>query len=237
MLKLCNVSYQYKSYRFFHTMQKSVLKHISLHICMGESLAIMGASGCGKSTLAQIACGLLNPTRDELGQVGKVYFDNQPLRLHSLRARRLFYAQVQILFQDAIGSLNPRLNCFENLIEPLIYLRGGTYKDSLKDIESLLETLGLQREILEKNVAMISGGEAQRICLMRALLVNPKLLILDESTSGLDYELCLEVITFLKAWQKQHKSAILLITHDKYIAQKLCENLKVIEDGKLCDIT
>ncbi|MCX2716436.1 ATP-binding cassette domain-containing protein [Helicobacter sp. MIT 21-1697] len=236
MLRLCNVSYQYKSYRFFSTTQKAVLKHISLNLCAGESLAIMGASGCGKSTLAQIACGLLTPTRDELGQVGKVYVNEQLLNLNSLRARRLFYAQVQILFQDAIGSLNPRLNCFENLIEPLLYLRGIAYKDCLKYIEPLLERVGLHTEILDKNVAMISGGEAQRICLIRALLVNPKLLILDESTSGLDYELCLEVIAFLKAWQKQHKSAILLITHDKHIAQKLCENLKYIKNGALCDL-
>ena len=228
MLKLCDVSYQYKSYRFFKTTQNNVLKHISLELNEGESLAIKGESGCGKSTLAQIACGLLSPTLDELGHRGEVYFNNQPLKLSSIHQRRLFYTQVQILFQDSIGSLNPRLSCLENLIEPLIYLRGTTYKENLKHIESLLETLGLQREILEKNVAMISGGEAQRICLIRALLVEPKLLILDESTSGLDYELCLEVIAFLKEWQKEQNRTILLITHDEAVAKRLCNNVCVM---------
>ena len=75
---------------------------------------------------------------------------------------------------------------------------------------------------------MISGGEAQRICLIRALLVEPKLLILDESTSGLDYELCLEVIAFLKEWQKEQNRTILLITHDEAVAKRLCNNVCVM---------
>ena len=129
-----------KDFYLYTPTQNNVLKHISLELNEGESLAIMGKSGCGKSTLAQIACGLLSPTLDELGHRGEVYFNNQPLKLSSIHQRRLFYTQVQILFQDSIGSLNPRLSCLENLIEPLIYLRGTTYKENLKHIESLLET-------------------------------------------------------------------------------------------------
>lgn len=234
MLELENVSFYHRTYRVFSKSEKQILSHISLKIESGTNYAIMGNSGCGKSTLAQIMCGILSPSLDELGQVGQVHFDGARLNLSQLSQRRSFYSQVQMLFQDSISSLNPRFSCYENILEPLLYLGAGQTKEQIQSrMEGLCQKLGLPKEILDKSVAMISGGEAQRICLIRALLLNPRILILDESLSGLDYELCDEVLAFLREWQGESRASVVLITHDENIALRFCEKVYVLEQGKL----
>lgn len=234
MLELENVSFYHRTYRLFYKSEKQILSHISLRIESGRNYAIMGNSGCGKSTLAQIMCGILSPSLDELGQVGQVRFNGARLNLSSLSQRRSFYSQVQMLFQDSISSLNPRFSCYENILEPLLYLGAGQTKEQIQSrMERLCQKLGLPKEILDKSVAMISGGEAQRICLIRALLLNPRILILDESLSGLDYELCDEVLAFLREWQGESGASVVLITHDENIALRFCEKVYVLKQGKL----
>lgn len=234
MLELENVSFYHRTYRVFSKSEKQILSHISLRIESGRNYAIMGNSGCGKSTLAQIMCGILSPSLDELGQVGQVRFDGAKLNLSSLAQRRSFYSQVQMLFQDSISSLNPRFSCYENILEPLLYLGAGQTKEQIQSrMERLCQKLGLPKEILDKSVAMISGGEAQRICLIRALLLEPRILILDESLSGLDYELCDEVLEFLREWQGESGASVVLITHDENIALRFCEKVYLLEQGKL----
>lgn len=234
MLELENVSFYHRTYRVFSKSEKQILSHISLKIESGTNYAIMGNSGCGKSTLAQIMCGILSPSLDELGQVGQVRFDGARLNLSSLAQRRSFYSQVQMLFQDSISSLNPRFSCYENILEPLLYLGAGQTKEQIQSrMERLCQKLGLPKEILDKSVAMISGGEAQRICLIRALLLEPRILILDESLSGLDYELCDEVLEFLREWQGESGASVVLITHDENIALRFCEKVYLLEQGKL----
>lgn len=234
MLELENISFYHRTYRVFRQCEKQILSHISLKIESGANYAIMGSSGCGKSTLAQIMCGILCPSVDELGQVGQVRFNGERLELSGLSQRRSFYSQVQMLFQDSISSLNPRFSCYENILEPLLYLGVGRTKGQIdKRIVELCQKLGLPKEILHKNVAMISGGEAQRICLIRALLFEPRILILDESLSGLDYELCDEVLAFLREWQGKSRASVVLITHDEKIALRFCEKVYLLEQGKL----
>lgn len=234
MLELENVSFYHRTYRVFSKSEKQILSHISLKIESGTNYAIMGNSGCGKSTLAQIMCGILSPSLDELGQVGQVHFDGVRLNLSQLSQRRSFYSQVQMLFQDSISSLNPRFSCYENILEPLLYLGAGQTKEQIQSrMERLCQKLGLPKEILDKSVAMISGGEAQRICLIRALLLEPRILILDESLSGLDYELCDEVLAFLREWQGESGASVVLITHDENIALRFCEKVYLLEQGKL----
>ncbi len=234
MLELENVSFYHRTYRVFSKSEKQILSHISLKIESGTNYAIMGNSGCGKSTLAQIMCGILSPSLDELGQVGQVHFDGARLNLSQLSQRRSFYSQVQMLFQDSISSLNPRFSCYENILEPLLYLGAGQTKEQIQSrMERLCQKLGLPKEILDKSVAMISGGEAQRICLIRALLLEPRILILDESLSGLDYELCDEVLAFLREWQGESGASVVLITHDENIALRFCEKVYLLEVGKL----
>lgn len=229
MLKVCNVSYYYTSYKGIFAQKKYVLERIDLHIKPNMCVGIMGESGGGKSTLAKIVSGILSPKRDVNGQLGEVRFDDKALCLSTLKARRAFYRQVQILFQDSIGSLNPRYSCLENCIEPLSYLTMFNKEDGIARIKYLAQSLDISQDVLSKHVAMISGGEAQRICLIRALSTEPKLLILDESLSGLDYELALNVIDFLRKWQHTHHSSILLITHNVHLARKMCDEIYLLK--------
>ncbi|WP_233706602.1 ABC transporter ATP-binding protein [Helicobacter marmotae] len=226
MLELRDVSYTYTSYRVFARHTRHILRDISLKLDFNDTLAIMGRSGCGKSTLAKIACGLLTPNvRKDSTQV---LFCSKPLLLRSLAQRRAFYAQVQILFQDCIGSLNPTLSCVENCLEPLMYLKGIHKEQGIEQLRVLAKDLGLSDDILFRQVGGISGGEAQRICLLRALSIEPKLLILDESTSGLDYELAMMIIAYLKQWRLATGASILLITHDDEVAYRLCDRVRII---------
>ncbi|WP_334082966.1 ATP-binding cassette domain-containing protein [Helicobacter typhlonius] len=228
MLELKNVSYSYTSYRLFGTRTKQVLRHINLRMQSHQSLAIMGQSGCGKSTLAKIACGLLHPSKDENGARGVVEYNSALLKLKNIETRRDFYRQVQILFQDCIGSLNPYYSCLENCLESLQYLSHLSKEESIARLKALARDLALPEDIFSRQVGSISGGEAQRICLIRALCVEPKLLILDENTSGLDYELSLAVVEYLKQWQKRTGVSILLITHDEEVARRLCDDVRVM---------
>lgn len=231
MLRLCNVSFYYTTYRLFSTYKKQVLRHVNLELTANSSLAIMGKSGSGKSTLAKIICGLLQPNIDENGALGEVKFYSKALQIDSLEARRRFYAEVQILFQDCIGSLNPHFTCLENCFEPLTYLTNCSKDEGMERIRALSSDLGLPTGVLDKQISSISGGEAQRICLIRALSIMPKILILDESLSGLDYELSTAVIGFLKRWQRQNNGSILLITHNENIAYALCDSVRILNDN------
>lgn len=142
--------------------------------------------------------------------------DSKPLHAFG----REFYTQVQILLQDSLSSLNPSLCVFDNLIEPLIYLlniRDETTQHHL--IDPILERVHLPHSILSAYPAMLSGGELQRVCLLRALLVSPRILILDESLSGLDFALQIEIVEFL---QTLESTTIICITHDISLARRLC---------------
>lgn len=231
MLELDNVSYHYKAYRCFSSHKIQVLRHIDLKLESGTIYGIMGASGSGKSTLAKILGGLYAPNADECGNIGQVSFNNAPLKLESSAQRKAFFKQVQMLFQDSISSLNPRFSVFENIYEPLMYFFNLNKAEAFKLITPLMAQMRLSEGLLSQNVSAISGGEAQRICLLRALCVNPKLLILDECTSNLDYELALDVLDMLKAWQ--NKRTIVLITHDESIARRLCDEVLRLENGCL----
>lgn len=233
ILQLSNMNYAYTHFGLFHAYSmETLLQDINLSIYAGDCIAIMGVSGSGKSTLAKILSGLIS--LDDKGASGELRLHGEIVNLGNGIQRRNFYTQVQILLQDSINSLNPRLNVFENLIEPLIYLR--RIKDRARQesmVHELCEDLGLSREILGHSVAMVSGGEAQRICLARALLSGARLLVLDESMSGLDDELCFEVLTGLNTYLKKHSGAMVLITHNEELAHCVCSRVYILEQAKL----
>ena len=158
------------------------------------------------------------------------------LCLSNLAQRREFYKQVQILFQDPIGSLNPRLTLRESLCVPLRYLLGLQDRQAQESrILPLLARLGLDEGLLDAYPAMLSGGQAARFCLARALLARPKYIILDESTSSLDERVESEILALLKELQEEEGLGVLLITHSARLARKFCEKIYIMERGEIIE--
>ena len=158
------------------------------------------------------------------------------LNLANLAQRREFYKQVQILFQDPIGSLNPRLTLRESLCVPLRYLLGLQDRQTQEArILPLLARMGLDEGLLEAYPAMLSGGQAARFCLARALLARPKYIILDESTSSLDERAESEILALLKELQEEEGLGVLLITHSARLARKFCEKIYIMESGEIIE--
>lgn len=151
-------------------------------------------------------------------------------------AQKKFYKQVQILFQDPLSSLNPRLSLRESLAEPLQNLL-GVYdaREQEERILPLLARLRLESPLLDYYPAMLSGGQASRFCLARALLVRPKYMLLDEVTSGLDFALECEILGILHELQREMDLGILLITHSVELARRWCERIYILQDGEIVE--
>ena len=151
-------------------------------------------------------------------------------------AQKKFYKQVQILFQDPLSSLNPRLSLRESLAEPLQNLL-GVYdaREQEERILPLLARLRLESPLLDYYPAMLSGGQVSRFCLARALLVRPKYMLLDEVTSGLDFALECEILGILQELQGEMDLGILLITHSVELARRWCERIYIMQDGEIVE--
>lgn len=220
--------------RYYNDMlgQKFVaLDDVSLTWKNGESIAIMGESGCGKSTLAKILIGLENPSS------GTVRFDNENTRLLSYRKWREYRADLQAVFQDSSGTLNPTRSTYANAEEALVNLTKLNKQQRKEKIFSLMSFMGLDKKLLDIPVKRLSGGEQRRIGLLRSLAVCPKFLILDEITAGLDIISTETIINLLKTYQNKYKCNYLVITHNINVAKSLCSKIIEISNGKIvCEL-
>ena len=233
-----NVSKSYTRYTLFGKRQKRVLRGANLRLNAGECVALLGASGSGKSTLARAICALEN-LDSELS--AGIYLNGREItqrELASLQKRREFYSQVQILFQDPISSLNPRLTLRKSLAEPLQNLLGiFDTREQEARILPLLKRLRLDSRLLEYYPAMLSGGQAARFCLARALLTRPRYVVLDEATSGLDERLEGEILDFLGELQRENGLGVLLITHNARLARRVCGRIYIMQEGEIIEET
>ena len=244
-----NVSKIYTRYTLFGTKQKRVLNKVSLRVGAGERVALLGASGSGKSTLARMLCALeslessIKPSADwatgDYPTNAGIYLNGERVESKALAnpsTQKEFYKQVQILFQDPLSSLNPRLTLWESLCEPLQNLL-GVYDAREQEVRilSLLARLRLESSLLDYYPAMLSGGQASRFCLARALLVCPKYILLDEVTSGLDFTLECEILGILREMQAEMDLGILLITHSVELARRWCERIYIMQNGEIVE--
>ncbi len=230
LLEVRNINHIFTYNTFFKKYTKQILNNVSFQMKQGENIALIGPSGCGKSTLAKIIAQLQKP------QSGQVFFKDKVVNLENLQQKKEFYKQAQILFQDPLSSLNPRYNVLEHLQEPLTCLLSIKNKAAqLQKIYPILEQLDLPNSILYHYPAMLSGGQAQRVCIARMLLIKPLFVILDETTSGLDYELQEEIWNLFLDMQKIYNTTFLFITHDLILARKYCQRIILMEEGKIIE--
>ncbi|WP_312668043.1 dipeptide/oligopeptide/nickel ABC transporter ATP-binding protein [Tissierella praeacuta] len=203
------------------------LDNIDLKIRSGESVSILGESGSGKSTLAKII------SKIEKHTSGQIFFDKE--NITNLKGKKLlnFRKSIQTVFQDTSSTLNPKLSVLRNMEEGLINLTNYN-KDERKEILlELMKKLNMKEEILNTPVRKLSGGEARRVSLIRALGTNPSFLVLDEITSGLDLISQDMVLDMISDSIRNFKITVIFVTHDEESAKRISNRLLYMDKGKI----
>lgn len=191
----------------------------------GKTLAVVGESGCGKSTLARVVTMIEEPTSGEL------LINGEPATGNSSDLRQT----IQIVFQNPYGSLNPRHKVGYILEEPLLLNSSMSSVDRRRKAEETMERVGLRPEHYERYPHMFSGGQRQRIAIARALMMEPKILVLDEPVSALDLSIQAQVLNILADLQSELNLAYLFISHDLSVVRHIADDIMVMYLGKVVE--
>lgn len=208
--------------------ERNVLfSHLSLSIGHHERVGLVGASGCGKSSLLKILLAMETPDG------GEVFCGGSPVRPGSARSLREYRRRVQYIPQDPAGSLPPESTLSQIVAEPLKRL--GYHGEILPRVREVLAQVGLNETLLNRKAGALSGGQAQRVAMARALAISPEFLIADEPVSGLDLPLRGQIKQLLHQVTQQNGMGLLMVTHDISMVAGLCERLLVMHDGQIVE--
>jgi len=207
----------------------SALNGVSFAAAPGRTLALVGESGSGKSTLALCLAGLERPTS------GKIWFGGCDIVALDESQLREVRPQIQLVFQDPASSLNPRFTALEIVAEPLIVQRRAGRGETRDRTLTLLERVGLSREMASRKISEFSGGQRQRLAIARALTLAPQLLILDEALSALDCSVQAQIANLLMELQSSLALTYLFITHDLAMAAQLGDEIAVMDRGRIVE--
>jgi len=203
---------------------------VSLKIHEGEIVALVGESGSGKSTLGRAMVRLLEPTG------GDIYFQGKEIGGMPAKEFRLYRTDMQVVFQDPLSSLNPRLTIATTLTEPMrVHGIGDSNDHRIELAEQLLEDVQLEKDYLWRYPHEFSGGQRQRIGIARALAVNPKLIVCDEITSALDVSIQAELLQLLMQLRSRFGLTLLFITHNISVVEYISDRVFVMHQGKLVE--
>lgn len=205
------------------------VSQVSLKIEAGEVLGVVGESGCGKSTLGRALLRLIEPSG------GEIMFEGRDLMQLGRGDMKQLRRDVQVVFQDPYGSLNPRHTVGGIISEPLKVHRVGGRPDWQKRVAELLDMVGLPADAATKYPHEFSGGQRQRIAIARALALNPKLLVADEAVSALDVSIQSQIINLIADLQKQLNLSILFISHDLSVIRHVSDRIAVMYLGRIVE--
>ena len=226
------VAYTVDSKSFFApSNQLKALRGVDLMLLPGETLGVVGESGCGKSTLARAVLNLIPAS------AGDVVLMGEPLRQLTATQRRATRSDMQIIFQDPLASLNPRMTIANILCEPLdTYHPNLSRAQKLRRASIILEKVGLKREQLGRYPHEFSGGQCQRIGIARALMFEPKLIVCDEPVSALDVSVQAKVVQLLIELQQELNLSLVFIAHDLAVVRQISHRVMVMYLGKVVEL-
>ncbi len=230
LLDVKGLSKKYDS-GFWGQQSVKAVDDINFTIDEGEIFGMVGESGCGKTTVTKIILGLLKPT------FGSVFYNDRDLTKVSRSDRHQLRKEIQMVFQHPQMTFNPRRNIFFSCAEPIrLYRMAKNKAEEKKMVDELIEKVGLSKDQLKKYPHEISGGQAQRLSIIRALSLNPKLLICDEPTSMLDVSVQAQILDLLLNIHKEHNLSILYISHDLEVIRAICHRVAVMKSGKIVEM-
>jgi len=204
---------------------------ITFDIFEGETLGLVGESGCGKSTVGRCLLRLHEPTS------GEVFFEGKNLVGLPNREMQTLRREMQIIFQDPYASLNPRLNIYSIVSEPLKIHGIGNKTEQKERVADLLKKVGLDPDYMFRYPHEFSGGQRQRLGIARALALNPKLIIADEPVSALDVSVQAQVVNLLQDLQNEFGLTYLFISHGLAVVEHISQRVAVMYLGKIVEIS
>ncbi len=204
-----------------------VLQNINFQWHPGEFVSLIGESGSGKSTLAKMILGIEKPDK------GSVFMDGIELTTLDFKGWKRQRKYLQGVFQDASGTMNPRRSVYANVEEAMINLTEMNREQRRERIQNLMQQTGLATRLLDVPVRQLSGGEQRRFALLKVMAIQPKYLILDEATSGLDLVSAESVIQMLCQFRRETNCSFLFITHDLHSAYQLSDRIIRMQQGRM----
>lgn len=207
------------------------ISNVSISIKEGETFALVGESGCGKSTLGRLLLRLLEPTS------GHVEFEGVDINSLNNKEMRELRKKMQIIFQDPYASINPRMDVYNIIAEPLVTHKiFASKEETVSAVKELMNKVGIRPEFINRYPHQFSGGQRQRIGIARALALKPKLIVCDEPVSALDVSIQSQILNLLKDLQEELKLTYLFISHDLSVVRHISDRVCVMFLGKMCEI-
>jgi oligopeptide transport system ATP-binding protein len=206
------------------------LERVSLEVVEGEVLGIVGESGCGKSTLARAILQLVRPTS------GIVLYMGRELQRLSVRELRPLRRDLQVVFQDPLASLDPRMTVGEIVAEPLRVHRGDLDRAARRrEVADILSRVGLSADMINRYAHEFSGGQCQRIGIARAMVLKPRVLICDEPVSALDVSIQAQIVNLFKDLKRDFGMTMIFVSHNLAVVRRLCDRVLVLYLGHVME--